>query len=326
MVLAASACTLDDVDYTGKTCPCPSEWVCESDRCARPSPCALRADDVRIGWTTPHAIRWQWTPVGDLDHLGSYRVRVGRGTGPDDASGEPELVTASDNPELGLARIPWSGGEDPVRATTTTGHTADTPYWGQLEVLDDAGCVWTSPPQTRSTKPEPPPERVPLVIFDEDLPADTWLLPATAAIVEDPAQSFAGLRHLRWQPATDDEFNLQIGSLDFPLDVVGADGADLQKTAFLEFAVALDSETNAYYSHVELQAAPEGTGRYARLEPFTVLGHDGWQLVEVALAGMVIDDDGAPFSGADALQKFQFGCSSCELGAGFRVDAVRLRW
>lgn len=329
--LVASACALDDVDYTGKACPCPSpDWVCESDRCARPSAssCALRADDVRIGWTTPHSIRWQWTPVGDLDRLGSYRVRVGLGTGPDDAIGEPAMVTAADNPELGLARIPWTAGEDPVQGTITTGHEPDQPHWGQLEVIDDTGCVWTSPPQSRATKPEPPADRVPMVIFDDDLPAGSWLLPVDATVEEGADSSFDGsLRHLRWvQGRASTGQNLQIGGLGFPLDVVGVDGVDLQKTAYLEFAVALESNSNSHYSAVALQAAPEASGRHARLVPFTVRADGTYHVVEVALAGMAVDDGGEPFTGEDALQKFMFGCSPFELGAVLRVDSVKLRW
>lgn len=324
LALASSGCFFGDLDYDGKACSadasCPEGWTCTDGACARnESPCAFRPNNVRIPWATPHTIRWQWDPPADVSGFGSYRLRIGTGTGPEDGNELP-AITAFDNPELGFARIPRTSGDDLVRGTISRGLDPETPYWGRLEVTDDTGCVWSSPTLTTITQLYPPATNAPLVVFADAFVG--WHQPESLVEEQVPETSFAGTAHLAWTAPSDVSSgdNMQLG-LSLPLAELGP---AVQDTAYIEAHVALDSQNHSYWSRVALSRG-EGEDLHSLFEPFAVRADGQYQVVEIPLRALN-PNDGVPLSSSDTLAKFMFGCSPFEPSTSLRMDEVRIRW
>lgn len=191
-----SGCAID-ASIEGKSCPCAEGYECDVLRntCAR-SLCqpALGLADFAPLWATPHDIRWGWQTTGPEARFLRYELRLAESK-EQLASGDAMVFDASQNPELGLYRLP--GSTDAVTATTTRGLEAAKTYYAQFLVVDIDECAFASDPLARTTAPEPT-GTVP--VFRDDLPEGHLLLPPVAMLTTD-----ADGAHIHYDAGTDPE-------------------------------------------------------------------------------------------------------------------------
>jgi hypothetical protein len=178
VVTLAAACSVGDLDLSGKQCPCAAGWTCDTatNICmqgavamdsgsddAGSSDGAAPADGQTAGifvlsnmgprWATPNSIRWQWSVSGgDSTKFQAYEMVTG--TSASDVqtrSGSAVVWTSAQNPELGeyLGPAPFDNG--PLTWTVTDQHQPNTTYFAQLTVKDTQGGVSTSGIATTKT-------------------------------------------------------------------------------------------------------------------------------------------------------------------------------
>jgi hypothetical protein len=323
LALGAGGCFFGELDYEGKTCSgegCAPGWTCAGTASIRnESACAFQPQGVRIAWTTPHTIRWEWDPPENLGGFGSYRLRVGQGAGPE-SGGEVREITGDENPELRWARIPRAEADDRIRGTISVGHESETQYWGQLLAIDNEGCTWSSPTLTATTQLEPPLDQEALVVF-RDVPMG-WVLPDD--VDEDPPAelSFDGSPYLSWTAGDDSSGeNVKLG-VHLPLTELGN---AVQDTAFIQAAVALDQSNHSYWTRVGLARGEGNDDLHSNFEPFTLSADGTYHIVEIPIRAMG-PKDGIPLSSEHTVYSFKFGCSPFEPGAVVRIDEVLIRW
>jgi hypothetical protein len=162
-------------------------------------------------------------------------------------------------------------------------------------------------------------------VFDDALPPDVWTGPVAAndLVKTDPEKAYAGTSYIEWTSDGTTGENIQILEYDFPFSVVGE---NIDRSAFLEFAVYLDQTANSYYSRVFIDGSAPTTWRGARLEGFTVKADGQYHLFQIPVRALQMDDGGPLYTSADHFQKFAFGCSPFLSGAVIRLDQIRMRW
>jgi hypothetical protein len=325
----ALGCTFDDLDHVGKTCPCADGYGCDwaTNTCVKPSGACtslVGMKDFRIGWTTPNSIAWRWDALGNGADFGGYRLHYGRGEGPNAGSEVIEL-SSEQNPELGLWEAPYTGDTFLIQLTMAQELEPETLYWARLEARDATGCSYESPIVTATTSQAPPLDQVGLVVFDDALPPNVWTGPAEAndLVKTDPDKAYAGTSYIEWTSDGTSGENIQIVEYDFPFSTVGE---NIDRSAFLEFAVYLDQSSNSYYSRVFIDGSAPTVWRGARLEGFTVKADGQYHLFQIPVRAFSMDDGGPLYTGADHFQKFGFGCSPFLSGAVIRLDQIRMRW
>jgi len=156
-----AACSVDDLDLTGKRCPCVSGFVCDTatNTCVTSLggdasvPTDAEPDDAApLGgftistftstWTTSRSVRWDWEVSGNADQFAEYQVIVG---GSEAAVRSRDSTTTTFdrriNPELGSY-----GGRDvvppgaPARGWTVTDrHNVARKVFARLIVRDKEG-------------------------------------------------------------------------------------------------------------------------------------------------------------------------------------------
>jgi hypothetical protein len=158
LVLALWGCTVDDLDISGKPCPCDDGFSCVNDRCVASTcseqPGEFSVDNLVGSWSTLNTIAWDWETPGETlgTDLAGYVLVVGQeeravrdcackvGAGnPCDETGV-RVIDAEENFELGhftLSRD--TGGVDQVLRTISYDHEPDTEYVAILVALDTAG-------------------------------------------------------------------------------------------------------------------------------------------------------------------------------------------
>lgn len=140
--VVAVACSLGEIDYTGKTCPCPTSWVCSGGTCQRSpqsvgSEGKIRVSNLKGSWATPNSIFWEWDMEGDRDDFGRLEITV---TSTTLDAGGATTWTSIERPELGRMYLETRGGaEISSRTTLTEGHAPDTDYRAVLTAYDSAG-------------------------------------------------------------------------------------------------------------------------------------------------------------------------------------------
>jgi hypothetical protein len=327
--VSALGCTFDDLDHTGKTCPCSDGYACdwESNTCVKPAAgcqSLVGMQDFRIAWTTPNSIAWQWNALGDGKDFGGYRLHYGRGESPDTGSEQVQL-SSEENPELGLWEAPYTGDTFLIQLTMAQELQPETLYWARLEVQDATGCSYQSPIVTATTDQAPPLDQTGLVVFDDALPPNVWTGPVVPAelVKTDPANAYAGTSYLEWVSDGTSGENIQILEYDFPYSLVGE---NLERSAFLEFAVSLEQTSNSYYSRVFIDGSAPSAWREARFEGFTVKADGKYRLFQIPVRALQMADGGPFYTSTDHFQKFAFGCSPFLSGAVIRLDQIRMRW
>lgn len=124
-LVAIASCSVGELDLEGKACPCTSDYVCDvaSSTCVRTLPAeggvAIDAPDdalveperdpdarivvtnLRSVWTTPAAVRWEWTVEGSAADFQAYEVATAT-TAADLAkrAGTFEVISGNDRPEV----------------------------------------------------------------------------------------------------------------------------------------------------------------------------------------------------------------------------------
>lgn len=140
VLFVAAGCTLNALDFDGKRCPCVAGWTCDevTGICGKDG---VVISSLRVAWTTPNSIRWEWD-VNDPppDRFSAYELVVGP-TEDDVRSRSPKTTVwdAVKNPELGHFLLQRTGGLDKVVGTITDGHRSQTIHYGQLTAIDNKG-------------------------------------------------------------------------------------------------------------------------------------------------------------------------------------------
>lgn len=322
-LLSSSCGAFDEIDYTGKTCPCPAEYGCSTTgTCCQP---AIRGENFHVAWTAPNTIRFEWDPIGDEASFSAYRMRFGVGTDPTGPSTE---ITGVENPHFRYFVLPEvADSNQRVDSAMLLELEPSTPYWAQLEAFDSAGCVWTSPVVFATTAVEPLADQVPIEIFDEvwggwaSGPAGVNLF-----VSDRPERAGCGMNFLEWTQATmtNEDTNLQIYQLGIPLAPAGE---RIASSAFIEYKIARDSDS--YWARVVLAVANPNFmngGPHARLEGMSLRGDDRYYRVQVPIRELGLEANAVPFAAGDTLHRFLVGFSPAEVGATMRVDCVKIRW
>lgn len=341
-----AGCSLPEVDYTTKTCSvssdCPPAWSCDPvrGRCAdtrgEDPGCApaFTPSDLRVAWTTPNTIRWQWQPPSDGSRFGRYELWIGLGDPAGmDATGADTIWTSQQNAELGKYILPHTGGgDDLVRGTVTDGLTEETLYWGHLRAYDDAGCPSISAAVTATTGDRPLPGAPPggreIVLFEGAAELATAVLdPPELQLLSEPGVGYGDDEAcLAFDQPVLPFTNLQVTELDVDLSVIGHDVAT---TAYWEVAVAVPS--TSYWSQLYLVLGADPSAQpldFVRFEPYTFSAGPGYRLLQVPLHAMTSDLSGAPPTKDDLsqhLSAFVVG-GSFESGQQVRIDHVSIRW
>ena len=351
-------CSVDDMDYTGLQCPCPSGWNCDANTnaCKRgPTQSAQDASvdsglqdatpdlveealssdaesgadqpaisvaNLRVAWTTPNWIRWEWESEGAADDLMSFELV----TGPTEQdvlqrTSAATVWTADQNPELGRFFLSAVGGEDPVVVTLTDQHDPGTEYYGQLTAIDTsgqrsksnvAGGRTTDPPNTS------------VIIFSEDDVG--WSVPS--GVVLSSRNPYAGTYHYDFVMTCDDgeiacfENPGRQGINSDPLDIsLGA----FSTTAFVEFALATEGPAISYWSQVRMSFVDQTSKLY--YYPAWTLRSDGeYHLYQIPLREFTNDEGDLSYD-IVALGVYEFNVGGVwSDGVYTSFDEVRIRW
>jgi len=317
LLLFLAGCAFGEIDYTGKTCPCPSEYGCTTNgTCCLP---AIRGENFRVAWTAPNTIRFEWDPIGDAASFGAYEMRLGTPNG-------VERITAERNPQFAYFDLPLISDDNiPVDSAMVFDLEPSTPYWGELQAIDNTGCTWVSPAVHTTTAVAPLSDQVPLLIFDETLDL-TWLTgpDGVSLLVTDEARASCNSSFLEWTPTmTNQDTNVQLYSLGMPLAPVGE---WLDSSAFIEYRIARN--VPSYWARVVLSVFDPAIqeGRHARLEAMSLPGDDAYHTVQVPIRVLDRGAGQPAYTPSDTLHRFLVGFSPWEANATMRVDCVRIRW
>jgi hypothetical protein len=141
----ASACSVGDVDLTGRACPCADGYVCDlaTNRCvtglvndagpvppdaadaadgadAAPIPSLVTVSGLTATWVAPATIRWDWTLAGAAADFRAYELVTGPTADAVTKRVGVDVLTSSERPEL--AGFDLRGGKTtgPVAMWTLT--------------------------------------------------------------------------------------------------------------------------------------------------------------------------------------------------------------
>jgi hypothetical protein len=329
--LVVPSCSVDDVDYAGKTCEtsCPEGLTCIDGTCQNLQS-LVYATNFHVAWFTPNSIRWAWTLQGDGTSLVSYELIV---TSPIPGAAGAKTWTSADNEELGGYQIKASSGFDLVTGTITSEMDPSTAYSAVLRLTDIAGHTF----ETESISAVTDVSRTRrLVVFDGALAKGNYLTPGGPggiAVIGDggleggpslyyavpPNATFVNLRidDLRLTPGptlTDKLFDSAY--LELWIRGIGTPGSSWSeawiKTFDADGGLCADFSTCIYQFPVEWVYHPDPVppGRYRRvqipLSQFSRLDDagaavDGEALSLDVLLAKAIDEVnvGCPYSGDD---------------------------
>jgi hypothetical protein len=305
------ACNVGDVDYAGKSCPCPAGWICVGGMCAQ-SPQSksdgesnaesgsafIQVSNLRALWTTANVIRWTWDVTGAAANFGSYALDV---TSDDPDAGGVKTWTADDNAELGAFDLPLPyGGITPVLATMTDTHDPNTSYTAVLSVTDTEGRVSKSNKAVALTGVIPLNGQ--LVIFDGVKPPGGWLLPPTGSGIVSGCGVDGG-SCFQVQPSEDKachfdagplcSVNLQLGFNTMATSAVMA--SSFATNAYVEFYYHYDGDSPSYWSSMWLQFVEAGACADMKfclwgLQPWTVSHAKSYRKLQIPLRMLLLQD------------------------------------
>lgn len=334
--LAVAGCTIDAPDFAAKQCPCAPGYVCDAaqDVCV-PGPAsgnggnagAVTLASFQAIWTTPQSIRWRWEPGGDESAFSRYELWTATST---EAllAGEGTVWTATENPELGVYRLPHTGLGDVVIATTTDGHEPLTEIFAQLIATDTQQRSSVSNVASASTTLEAY-QSVPLYV--DWLGSGDYLVPPDEALISE-ADPYAGEACIAYPHDCDTGVGtcptyVGINGLNADLHSPMSTG-DFATTAYLELAIAHDSPAPSFWSTIRIRIGSGETLRHLGYAPFTIRAGD-YRLYQVPLRVLRHPfEDGAPLTFAD-LQDGLFEVATdgdWGHGATIRIDEVSVKW
>jgi hypothetical protein len=339
-VLLAVACTVGDVDYTGKTCTdtCPNGGTCVDGTCATIDS-LVYVTGFHVAWVTPNSIRWAWTLQGQGPNLASYQLAV---TSPAMGAAGAKTWTSADNEELGGYQIKQSSGFDIVTGTITWGLDPVTEYDAVLQVTDINGKTF----HTQSVRAvTDTPRASHMVIFSNALDAGNYTFPplgvATGCGLDGgpclATSTDAGLGTFQ---------NLRVAGLGLTPDTTLTD--KLFQSAYVEFWIRGIGTPGSSWSDVWLQMlAPDGG---PCIDVTMCLYHNDLQWiyhpdmtspgvyrrVQLPLSQFVLDDsNGAPIDGgnltftsfaASVLNQFNAGCPYGPDAVATFLDQIVIYW
>jgi hypothetical protein len=204
-IVATASCTVAELDYTGKRCPCPDAWTCEKNVCQRSGGAtppggdgATRVSNLRASWATPNSIRWEWDVEGERDDFGSIEIAI---SSPRPGAGGAQKWTATERPELAHPYLATRAGADMrVTSTVTEGHDPDTLYLATLTAFDSAGRTSVTNEARRTTEVALS-RRV--IVFSEQSPSG-YRLPLALEVASGCGATGTD-RCIRYRPASDPE-------------------------------------------------------------------------------------------------------------------------
>jgi hypothetical protein len=319
------ACTLGNVDYAGKSCPCPAGWACVDGMCAQSTPTSegretgtssgpdsgtpfIRVSNLRALWTTANVIRWTWDVVGIKSNFGSFALEI---TSDSPDAGGAKTWTDVDNAELGAFDLPLPyGGVTPVVSTMTDTHDQSTTYHGVLLATDTEGRVSRSNQATATTGVVPLAGSI--VIFDGAKPAGAWTLPSGMGLTSGCGVDGGACYQLLMSEdktcnfVTDPQCtaNLQLGFDTIATSAVPA--SSFSTNAYMEFYYHYSGDAPSYWSTAWLQFVDAGTCADALyclwgLQPWTISHAQSYRRLQIPLDQLVYQngDSGVIATAAD---------------------------
>ncbi len=325
-------CSVDAPDYAAKGCPCIAGWRCDdlTQTCVQQASggnALISIGDFRGAWSTPNQIRWTWEPQGNAADFSEYELIVGTSEAGVLAREGVRQFTSAENPELGRFLLPRTGGEEPLRATTSDQLDPDTLYYAQLVVTDTRLNTSTSSVAALRTGLAP---QSSVELYDDSTPSGYF---QPACIQE--SQSFPygnSTEHLEYVVQCEgveamcssggaSQCWLQMKLADQGFDLSGLSAGNLQ-SAYLEFAVAIESAVDIYWGAVDVSVG----GRAFGLEPYSFRADGAYRLYQVPLTAFT--DQGNPLDTATLatpIDQFFIGGSLPE-GAKVYLDSIYARW
>ena len=331
---------IGETELEGKACPCLDTHVCDAvlKVCVKPGSsgagqvgAAVKPSQLRAEWTTSNSIRWLWTrdSQDDPNQLAGYRLAVAATeaevlseTGAETWSGSLDLASSDRhiNPELARYALPRTNDSEPLEATLTDLHQADSVVFARLIATDTAGRQWaTNIAQARTTIAPFPSDEV--ILFSEsEVPGIS--IPTTFERTAGAAHE--GSFHYEWTNDTGIPFEqLRIQpNPTIPVDAVSE--GDFETTAVFEVAVRVQSDAPSFWSEMWLRF---GKDFYARFKPLTYRNDDAYRVIQVPLR--VLSDNSGELlkhsqltSGVEEINVGGFFSD----GAVVRVDEARIRW
>lgn len=285
---------------------------------------AVAVGELRVAWTTPEQIRWQWAPSGEADQLARYELVTGP-TEQDvlERSAAAVVWTPETNPELARFHRPKTTGVDLVEATVTDRHAPDTVYFAQLTAYDSTGRSSASNVAQARTQEAPVGE---IVVFADE-PLVGYSIPAGIDISN--AGPFAGDAHYRYIADCEGEPDcfIVLKRQGFGIDLSAVTEGNFATTAYLELALAVSGSTPPWWSEIWVwYRDPDSTddsyaGTYV-YSPFTARVDGQYHVWQVPLR----EFDGARYEDL-AQGLYMFAVSGrWTNGAVIDIDEVRIRW
>jgi hypothetical protein len=150
-----ASCSVDELDLTGKRCPCVSGFVCDlpSNTCRATADGGL-ADDALVApernpaarlnvtaltaaWAAPNVVRWDFTVEGSAADFKSYVVEVGPSAAAFETN-KVEIYGGLERPELGAFDARSGKPAGPTSVFTLTRANANTKQYARVTVTDKA--------------------------------------------------------------------------------------------------------------------------------------------------------------------------------------------
>ncbi len=338
-----SGCSVDELDLGNKACPCVDGWTCDASRniCVAGSgtggagvgggggagagvPGAVIVTDLRVTWTTPNWIRWEWDLDGVPDQLLGFELVTGESE--EDVtsrSGTAVVWTADENPELGRYFLPATGSEDPVVATMTDLHDADTQYFGQLTATDTANRTTVTNLAGGRTTNLPSHS---FVIFD-DTATPGYSIPGSFVLSDvaphagthhyDYLSSCVGGDVICWETVRRQDLGMDISAI--------SEGA-FSTTAYLEMAVAAGGPAPSYWSQLRIMMGTSGDHSTYLLPAWTIRADGAYRVYQMPLRALADSNGPMPHTEMSrALYEFGIGGSWVN-DTHTRVDEIRVHW
>lgn len=341
VAIGMTACTVDDIDLSGRSCPCLDGWTCDeaSNRCI-PSTIGSNAGAIDVAsfkadWATPNAIRWSWELVGDEEDFSAFQLALG--TSPEEVAARNNPITGAINPELDRFKLPRTGGDDPVKGTIVYDLVPDTPYFAQLIVIDTANRTSSSLNIAQKRTALPPIQEI-VIMADAPPPTLGWAAPNCLALdgekyagsaaygyvnhclptTPDPTatcETPATVAPLCWENLVLEGMKLPVTQSSFPSGAFDE--------AYVEFALRIDDSEHrhAWWSAMGLRAI--GQDEFHFINPITFRADGAYRVYQLKFDAIGIRYEDIIRVGG--LESFMVG-SAWGNGATVHFDEVRIRW
>lgn len=303
LVTMLAGCVIDDIDQTGKACPCAGDYTCDalSMTCRRgpgsvgggdggtsmPGEGVIKVADLKVAWTTPNTIRWEWTPSSTApDQLLRYELVVGTNMA-DIATraGGVQVFTDKQNPELGRYYLPRTGGQDTVVFTMSDGHQPATTYYGQLTAIDTGGK--TTVTNIAAAKTADPPTSS-IDVFTDN-PTKGYSIPAGVVWLTTPP-NHSGAGHYQFDVGCDAGTQTCFDNLrrqDLQIGLGGISQGSFLTTAFVEVWVATDGMFTPYWCDLWLSLDGCGADCLYHYSAWTMRNDGKYRVLQVPLRALM---------------------------------------